>query len=535
MRALSILLVLPAAAAALPGALPAQSNATSTLITYGDILNGSCTAALSGATPNTVAYILPALTNTGSNYLVGLSGDPNDLLAVGLDLASGGTYFQGMTNAQGKYSVNFTLGAAANFLDRKVYFQGFTQTAGPSFQDFSNLRILTLNNANRWQPSVTDMPAASANLAFCASRFGPNGRATEIFICGGGPAMVTSPTTPYNCTDKAWVYDMLREQHTLRNGRMHVSRAFHNVVRLGDGRILAVGGVTFGGQSGTDYYTNVLKSCEVYDPVTDSWTLTPDMAYYRAGATANLLPDGRVLVAGGTEGNASHQLFDSSDLLSTSLKFTEIYNPATNTWSAGPNLPEPKAGAESVALNDGKILIAGGITYNVIFGIPFPDFSQNASIYNPTNNSFSSVNMQVKRALFGISKMNDGRVLCAGGAGGNILTIGPIKQAEIYDPGTNAFTQIVNLPADAAFPIAVTLTDGRPAVLGGAQGTLDDPVPTAACYAYNTGSNTWTTLDPMDLTHGGGAGAVLEDGTVYYGGGESNNGSATDQAESYTP
>lgn len=531
MRVLPFLL----AAAAAPAALPAQSNATATLHTYGDILNGSCTAVLSDATPNTVAYIIPALTNTGSNYLVGLSGDPNDLLAVGLDLAAGGTYFQGNTNAQGKYTVNFNLTAAPNFLDRKVYFQGFTQTAGPSFQDFSNLRVLTINNANRWQASCTDMPVSSANLGHLVSKTGPNGRAVEVFICGGGPAMVTDPSTPYHCSDRAWVYDALREQHTLLSGVMNVSRAFHNVVQLNDGRIMAIGGVTFGGQVGADYYTSVLRSAEIYDPTTGVWTATPDMAAYRAGATATVLADGRVLVAGGTEGNAQHRLFDSGDLLSTSLRSTELYNPATNTWSAGPNLPEPKAGASAVTLNDGKILIAGGITYQVILGIPFPDFSDRAALYNPASNSFSSVNMRIKRALFGMAKMNDGRVLCAGGAGGDILNIGPIRAAEIYNPTTNAFTQVAGMPADSAFPILVILPDGRPMVLGGAQGTLDDPVPTANCYIYNVAGDTWTTVDGMDLPHGGGAGTVLEDGTVYYGGGETNTGVSTIQAETYTP
>ncbi|TAH36439.1 MAG: hypothetical protein EYC70_11620 [Planctomycetota bacterium] len=523
------------AGALAPASLLAQSNATSTLVTFGDVINGSCTATLSNATSGVGAYIIPSLLDTGSNYLVGLSGDPNDLLAVGLDLASGGTYFQGNTNAQGRYSVSFNLVVAPSFLDRKVYWQGFTQTAGPSFQDFSNLRVMTLNNANRWQAACTDAPQPSANLGFVVSKRGANNRATEVFVCGGGPALLTDPATPYHCTDKAWIYDVLREQHTELPGGMNVSRAFHNAVRLNDGRIMVVGGVTFGGQQGSNFYTVVLNSCEVYDPLAQTWTLTPPMSAYRAGATANLLPDGRVFVAGGTEGDSQHRLFDVTDLLDSALRSTAIYDPVANTWSAGPDMPGRKAGAGSIVLNDGRVLIAGGITYELIIGIPVPSFSDRAFVYNPSSGAYTSANMQDGRALFGITLLNDGRVLCAGGGGGDILNIGPIRKAEIYNPANNTFTATPNLPNDAAFPVAVTLADGRAMVLGGATGSLDDPIPTALCSIYNPTANTWTAVDAMDVAHGGGAGAILEDGSVYYSGGETNNGQATNAAENYTP
>lgn len=519
-------------------AVLAQSNASAYLITYGDVIQGNGTAVLSGLTPNVPAYLVPSLTDQGSNYLVGLSGDPNDWLSVGIDLAAQGTYFQGTSNAQGRFSVSFRIQATTALLDRRVYWQGFTRPGSSGanmFQDFTNLRVMSLNTANRWQAPWTDMPQAAASVAFVATEAGDNGRPIELLICGGGPALVTNSSTPYYTTDKAWTYDVLRERHNLLPGRMNVSRAFHNAIRLADGRVLVAGGVTFGGLSGSSYYTEVLNSAEIYDPATGAWTLVPPMGDYRAGATANLLPDGRVLVAGGTEGNAQHRLFDVNDLLTTSLKSTEIYNPATNAWSWGPNMPEPKAGAGSAVLADGRVFIAGGITWVSIIGIRFPDFSDNASIYNPATNSFTTATMRNKRAMFGVTRLNDGRVVCAGGAGGDIFNVGPIRQMEIYAPAANQFTSLPNLPYDAAFPVAVTLADGRAMIVGGATGTLDDPVPIALCSIYDPIGGSVNQVAALAVAHAGGAVATLEDATVYCGGGESNNGSATLEAETYSP
>jgi hypothetical protein len=54
-------------------------------------------------------------------------------------------------------------------------------------------------------------------------------------------------------------------------------------------------------------------------PSTSS-TSSPPMTVARASATAMLLPNGKVLIAGGVGGSTS----------------TELYDPATNTLSAGP-------------------------------------------------------------------------------------------------------------------------------------------------------------------------------------------------------
>src|SRR5439155_12729178 len=71
-------------------------------------------------------------------------------------------------------------------------------------------------------------------------------------------------------------------------------------VTLADGRILLVGGTGAGGGE-----TAVLSSVELFDPVADVFTRTGDLHQARQDLTATRLQDGRVLVAGGSDGRRS--------------------------------------------------------------------------------------------------------------------------------------------------------------------------------------------------------------------------------------
>ena len=74
----------------------------------------------------------------------------------------------------------------------------------------------------------------------------------------------------------------------------------------------------------------------MYDPIADTWTTVGPLGTKRAGHSASLLPNGNVLVAGGST--------DLSDVLAgatSALKTTEIYDPATQLFTAGPNLARP--------------------------------------------------------------------------------------------------------------------------------------------------------------------------------------------------
>jgi hypothetical protein len=87
-----------------------------------------------------------------------------------------------------------------------------------------------------------------------------------------------------------------------------------------------------------------------YSSDRETWLQTPGVDL--AGAFAAVLPDGRVLVAGGTTGGATGE--------SEMSRVARLYDPVTNTWSRVPSMPKGRSGGVTVALADGSILLIGG-------------------------------------------------------------------------------------------------------------------------------------------------------------------------------
>ncbi len=88
-------------------------------------------------------------------------------------------------------------------------------------------------------------------------------------------------------------------------------------------------------------------STELYDPATGSWTPTGPMVEARYYQTATLLADGNVLVAGG---------FNGHDTLATA----ELYDPLTGSWTTAGSMAGPRQGQTATLLKDGRVLVTGG-------------------------------------------------------------------------------------------------------------------------------------------------------------------------------
>ncbi len=135
-------------------------------------------------------------------------------------------------------------------------------------------------------------------------------------------------------------------------------RRDHTATRLLDGRVLLAGGRQ---SSGTAYGNS---EAELFDPYTNTFTrLTfdglawPAMNGIRVDHTATLLPNGKVLLAGG------HNLKSTDRYYSYQADTTELFDPLTNRFTWGPAMTRRRSGHTTVLLNNGRLLVAGGFGY----------------------------------------------------------------------------------------------------------------------------------------------------------------------------
>src|SRR3954451_11250777 len=201
-------------------------------------------------------------------------------------------------------------------------------------------------------------------------------------------------------------------------GRMITARGDHSATLLADGRVLIAGGGD--GSPGYGEAPHVFSNAEVFDPKTSTFSTVGSLVTERANHTATLLPDGRVLVAGGR-----------NDL--GEPRSTEIFDPRDGAFTPGPVAASPHRATLAPLIEGGRVLLTGsGPDGSEIFdpqGAPVP-----AAAAAPGARAFTPVQTRVMHDRPSLVELDDGRILIVGGSIVGAADAPPAR--EILDPAS---------------------------------------------------------------------------------------------------
>ena len=316
-------------------------------------------------------------------------------------------------------------------------------------------------------------------------------------LAAGGRTTNTTPTPPATFTNhkSSELYDPITEEWTL-TGSMTTARFSHTATLLNDGRVLVVGGFTDPPSSPNQPITD---TAELYDPATGTWTPTDSLDVRRALHGAAKLPDGKVLVAGGRTCDLPPP--DSTTCVSTNRTATaEVYDPATGLWTPTQSMSTSRHTTTAVALLDGRVLMPAGFAGNSILpgGI-----SDTADIYDPTTGTWSLTGpLNIGRSRSGGILLPDGRALVAMGFRGPAV---PNPTTETYDPATNTWSLAGNIDFQfSRFNFHFGTTANGMGLIAGGQffaGATNSGIVTNS-HIFDPTTNFWTNTAPLNEPHG---------------------------------
>ena len=322
--------------------------------------------------------------------------------------------------------------------DGRVFIAGGTHTDGVARASCE----LFDPKANRWTPAPSMIHARAGHAAAVLTD-------GSVLVTGGETGLGIFPIESLSSTE---IYHPTSNSWTVA-AAMHVPRRMHSSIGLRDGRVLVVGGTNLA--PGSPLPAVEQEQAEVYDPHSDSWAFAGAGLPPLSGQAATLMPDGSVLVTGG-----------STDMGFATVS-AEIFDPATNLWKPTTwPMARPRYGHSATLLPDGKVLLAGGYsTRTQISGAgiyPNPELLATSEIFDVRGNIWMEVgHSTIPRFDHTATLLRSGTVLVVGSA------YASNADSQIFDPKNTEQWASTGRQIDRYLHTATMLADGRVLIAGG--------------------------------------------------------------------
>jgi Galactose oxidase, central domain len=408
-------------------------------------------------------------------------------------------------------------------------------------------------------PSVGS-PAPIGRVHHTATKLSENG---DILVAGGGGVSTQFIVDPDSLggvvpLSSSLSYDPHQDIWRLR-GAMNAARVEHEAARLGDGRVLVVGGDAEPKLG----WTLKASTVEIFEPAKNGWSVGSSLpvpppepgdkyppfyyvgpvtapassAWTRTGALVPFGPEGKSMLL-----LASRTTDPNAYPTDTAALFFDLEH---GQWTAAPtSLHAALVGFTATLIppssrDDGvqdRVLVAGGVAPNNGSNQPSAYLFDPASkTWTPTKSGlevprFSHTATWLPKRLQDGEIVADGRVLVVGGRAAN--TSFALTECEIYDPRDDSFHHAAPLAQPRWGHQAIVLDDtGRVLVVGGAQ---SNSVTVNSAELYDPDTDTWTPVQHLADARWGHSLTLLDNGSVLAIGGANFISSTLDAVERFT-
>lgn len=304
-------------------------------------------------------------------------------------------------------------------------------------------------NAESYDPSAGSWSAAANMMST------PRAGATATLLLPSGKILIAGGfDASENALNTAEIFNPADGTFVATDNNMTDPRAFHTANLLLNGKVLLVSGLT-------DNTGSLSSTADIFDPNAGThgvFTESKGFPAFSAAAASVLFPSaplaGEVLITGGDSCGSG---------LVCSATTGELYNPGTDQFTFPASMNESRLTHTATLLQNGKVLIAGGINVTATMGAgtvigagASTTFSKSAELFDPAGLTFTCVGgagahggcnpaMTATRAGHSATLLLNGTVLIAGGfvaRGRPIFQMGSAtKSAEIFDPASATFTK----------------------------------------------------------------------------------------------